>query len=101
MWKLMTGTIAKSIYNFLDVSDKLPPVEQKGCNKKSRGTKDQLLINKMILRDCRKGHKNLRMAWIDYEKAYNMVAHSWILESLKLVQVSDNIFEFIKRSMAN
>ena len=33
MWKLMTGTIAESIYNFLDVNDKLP-VEQKGCKKK-------------------------------------------------------------------
>ena len=33
MWKLMTGTIAESINNFLDVNDKLP-VEQKGCKKK-------------------------------------------------------------------
>ena len=39
MWKLMTGTIAESIYNFLDGNDKLP-VEQKGCRKKGRGTKD-------------------------------------------------------------
>ena len=41
----MTGTIAGSIYNFFDVNDKLPS-EQKGCKKKSRGTKDQLLIDK-------------------------------------------------------
>ena len=33
VWKLMTGTIAESIYNFLDVNDKIP-VEQKGCKKK-------------------------------------------------------------------
>ena len=32
-WKLMTGIIAESIYNFLDVNGKLP-VEQKGCKKK-------------------------------------------------------------------
>ena len=63
MWKLMTGTIAESIYNFLDLNDKLP-VEQKGCREKSRGTKDQLLIDKMILRDCRKRHTNLGIAWI-------------------------------------
>ena len=74
----MTGTIAESIYIFLDANDKLP-VEQKGCKKKSRGTKDQLLIDKTILQDCRKRHTNLGMAWIDYEKAYNMVPHSWIL----------------------
>ena len=29
------------------------PVKQKGCKKKSRGTKDQFLIDKKILRDCR------------------------------------------------
>ena len=33
MWKLMTGTTAESICNFLDVNDK-QPVEQKGCKKK-------------------------------------------------------------------
>ena len=48
----MTGTIAERIYIFLDANDKLP-VEQKGCKKKSRGTKDQLLIDKTILQDCR------------------------------------------------
>ena len=53
MEKLMTGTIAESIYNFLDVNDKLP-AEQKGCRTESRATKDQSLIDKTILRDCRK-----------------------------------------------
>ena len=68
---------------------------------KSIGTKDQLLIDKAILRDSRNRHTNLGMAWIDYKKAYDMVPHSWILESLELVQVSDNILKFVKRSMAN
>ena len=81
MWKLITGTTAESIYHFLDVNDKLP-VEQKEYKKKSRVTNYQLLIDKTILRDCRKRHINLRMAWIDYKKAYDMVPHSWILEAL-------------------
>ena len=96
----MTGTIAESVYNFLDVNDKLP-VEQKEYRKKIRGTKDQLLVDKTILHDCRKRHTNLRMAWIDCKKAYDMVPHSWILSSLELVQVSENILGFVKRSMAN
>ena len=50
MWKLMTGTITESIYNFFDVNDKLP-AEQKGCRKKGRGTKGQLLIDKTMLSD--------------------------------------------------
>ena len=99
MWKLMTETVAESMSNFLDMNDKLP-VEQKGCKKESRMTKDQLLVDKTILRDCRKRYTTLGMAWIDYKKAYDMVPHSSILESLELVQVSDNILEFVKRSMA-
>ena len=35
---------------------------------------------------------------MDYKKAYDMVPHSWILESLELVQAPDNIFEFVKIS---
>ena len=62
MWKLMTRTIAESIYNFLDVNDKLP-VQQNECRKKTKGTKDQLLIDKTILCDCRKRHTNLGMRW--------------------------------------
>ena len=96
----MTGTIAESIYNFFDVNDKLL-VEQEGCKKKSRGTKDQLLIDKTILHDCRQRHTNLGMAWIDYKKAYDMVPFSWILESLELVQMSDKFGEFVKRSIAH
>ena len=97
---LYFGTIAESIYNFLDVNDKLAP-EQKGCKKKSRRTKDQFLIDKTILRDCRKRHTNLEITWIDYKKAYDMVPHPWILERLEHVQVSDSILEFVKRTMAN
>ena len=82
------------------MNDKLPG-EQKWCKKKSRKIKDQLLIDKTILLDGKKRHTNLGMAWIDYKKAYDMVPHSWILESLELVQVSDNILEFAKMSMAN
>ena len=56
----MTRTIADSIYNFIDVNDKLPIEQkgQKGNRKKSRRTKDQLLIDKMILHDYKKRHKS-------------------------------------------
>ena len=50
----------------------LLPNEQKGCRKNSRGTKDQLLIDKAILKNCQRRHTNLSMAWIAYRKAYDM-----------------------------
>ena len=79
MWKLPTGMIAEETYNYLD-HRKLLPDEQKGCRRGSRGTKDHLLIDKTVLKDCRERHTNLSMVWIDYKKAYDLVPHSWIIE---------------------
>ena len=100
MWKLMTGIISNSVYDYLEINN-IFPSEQKGCKRKSRGTKDQLLIDKTVMKDCKKRHTNLGMAWIDYRKAYDMIPHSWILESLKMVNVADNVIEMLKRSMNN
>ena len=55
----------------------------------------------MVLNDCKKRHTNLGMVWIDYKKDCDMIPHSWILESLKLVQMSENIVQFIRKSMKN
>ena len=74
MWKLMNGIIAESIYGFLEGNLVLPN-EQKGCRRKSRRTKDQLIIDKMVLKDCRRRNTNLAMVWIDYRKAYDMIPH--------------------------
>ena len=74
MWKLMTGIIANSVCEYLEVYN-LIPVEQKGCRRNIRGTKDQLLIDKMVLNDCKKRHTNLGMVWNDYKKDY-MIPHS-------------------------
>ena len=75
------------------------PDEQKGCRRGSRGTKDQLLIDKAVLRDCKRRSTNLAMAWIDFRKAYDMVPHSWILECLELFGVANNIRIFLQESM--
>ena len=69
----------KCIYDHL--ADKgLIPWEQKRCKRKSRGMKDQLLTDKMIMRHAKRKQRNLRMIWIDYEKAYNLVPNSWIIK---------------------
>jgi hypothetical protein len=98
MWKLLTGMIADRMYDHL-VQNEILPVEQKGCRKRSKGTKDQLLIDKLVLRDCKRRHTNLAMAWVDYRKAYDMVPHSWIMECLKMFGCASNITKFIGRSM--
>ena len=55
----------------------------------------------MVLADCKRKHKNLAMAWVDYKKAYDMVPHSWIIESLQMAQVAKNKITFLLKSMVN
>ena len=98
MWKLFTGIISDNLYEYLNSSGILP-VEQKGCRRDSRGTKDQLLIDKLIIKNCKRRKTNLSMAWIDYKKAYDMIPHSWILECLKMVGVDEKIITMLENSM--
>ena len=76
MWKLFIGIIGEKVYNHLGDKGILPP-EQKRGRRGCRGTKDLLMIDKMILRNCGRRLTNLAVAWIDFTKAYDMVSHSW------------------------
>ena len=100
MWKLLTGIMSEKTYQHL-FENHLLPVEQKGCRKKTMGTKDHLVIDKMVMGDSKSRKKNLSMGWIDFKKAYDMVPHSWILETLKMFGVADNLVNIIKSSMPN
>ena len=82
-YKLLTGIIADAIYEHLDGGNFLDE-EQKGCRRGRQGTKDQLLINRMILEDCKARGRDLSMAWIDYKKAYDSDLHSWLILCLVL-----------------
>ena len=75
------------------------PYEQKSCYVNNRGTKDQLLIDKVLMLDSQWNRKNLNMAWIDLRKAYDSVQHNWLLKYLNLFGVHKNICSFIAQSM--
>ena len=97
IWKLLTGIISDKTYHLEE--NKLLPGEQKGSRRKCQGTKDQLVIDRCILQNCRKRKTNLSMAWVDYKKAYNMVPHSWIITTMGVVGLADNIIGLIKQNM--
>ena len=98
MWKVLNRYYFRG-YVLFHGKRKLIPEEQRGCRRKSRGTKNQLLIDKTILKDCRKSRTNLAMAWIDYRKAYDFVPHSWILECLDMLGIADNVINVLEKSM--
>ena len=53
MWKFLTGVTAEEMYIYLE-REKIVPEEQKGYKRGSLGTKDQLLIDKTVLKDSKK-----------------------------------------------
>ena len=98
MWKTLTGILADKLYEHLSDQDVIGD-EQKGCIRNSRGTKDHLMLDKAILRDSRKRSTNLAICWIDYQKAYDLLPHSWILETMETTGMAKNVIELIRNSM--
>ena len=82
--------IYEKVYAHLSAKNVLPD-EQNSCRKDSRRTKDQLLIDKQILKYCKKHQRNLAMKWINYKKAYDMMPHGSIIEAMEMVRIPDNI----------
>jgi len=39
------------------------------------------------------------MAWIDYQKAFDRVSHSWIIKSLELIGTNYKVISFTKKVM--
>ena len=77
----------------------LLPIEQKGCRKNTRGTKDHLLVDKMILKNCKRRQIGLNINWIDYKKAYDSIPHSWILKSLEMLKINNKTVQFLSKCM--
>jgi hypothetical protein len=79
--------------------ENLIPKEQKGCRSRTKGCKDQLVISKAILQECKSRTKNSSMAWIDYQKAFDRVPPSWIIKSLELIGINNKVISFTKKVM--
>ena len=98
LWKLKTGIIADKLYQNLG-NENLLLEEQKGCKHASRGTKNQLLIDKAVIRNCKRRKTNLNMAWVYFRKAYDMIPHAWIIKALKLIGAAPDAIALLRSTM--
>ena len=74
-------------------------MNRKDAGGRAKGQRTNSLLTELFLEIAKHKHNNLAMAWIDYKKAFDMVPHSWIIESLKLAQLAPNVVDFVGRSM--
>jgi hypothetical protein len=56
IYKLHASIISRCMQKYMD-DENLMPKEQKGCCRGSKGCKDQLLISKVILQECKRKKK--------------------------------------------
>ena len=87
---ILTGVFSEKTYEHMNENNLLP-IEQKRCRNSSRVTKDHLTIDKLVLKNCKNRLTNLCMSWSDFKKAYDMVPHSWITESMKMFGLAENL----------
>jgi hypothetical protein len=97
-YKLLTSIISRCMQKYMD-DENLLPKEQKRCSSGTKGCKDQRLISKVILRDCKSRKTSLSMAWIDYQKVFDRVPHSWIIKYLELIGINNKVIAFTKKAM--
>ena len=95
MMKTYTGTLAKFIEEHL-IENSIVYSEQAGAKKRLWGCTDQLLINRVVTNEAKKGRRNLSMIWLDYKKAYDSVPHAWIIEALRLAKIPDTIIAAVQ-----
>lgn len=98
VWKVMTSVLSDRIYTHLE-GQSVMPWEQKGCQRRTRATKDQLIVDNGVMKDCKRRKTNLTMGWVDYKKAYDMVPHSWLKECMDIFKVDNQVKTFLERSM--
>ena len=95
LWKFKTGIIADKLYQHLQ-NENLLLEEQKGCRQISSGTKNELWINKAVIRNFKRTKTNLNMAWVDFRKVYAIVLYAWIIKALKLIgYLSPNVIALL------
>ena len=98
IWKTFSGMIADRIMQHV-TNNRVMSFEQKGARPGSRGTKEQLAIDRSVTEDNKKRHTNLAMAWIDYQKAYDSVPHTWITRCLEIYKIDKKIQQLIQTAM--
>ena len=81
MYKLSTSCLNLFTQDHCE-SNEIVTDEQAGGKKGVWGCAEQLLINKIVLKEVKKQRRNLITVWLDYAKAFDSVSHSWLFTAI-------------------
>ena len=98
IYKIITACITH-ILNLHVETQNIMTEEQKGCRKGSKGCKEQLIIDSVILNQASKKNRKLFCCYIDYQKAYDSVPHTWLIRALEIYKVHPTVVKFLGHLM--
>ena len=81
-YKLLTGAASRVLMHHADRFQLLPE-EQKALRKGRRGCLDALAIDLAVSKEKKDKEKDMSVAWLDFRKAYDLVPHRVILDTVK------------------
>ena len=97
-YKIFTGMIGNYMQEHAarnDIWDK----SQLGTCSGVLGTVDQLIIDRAIMDEVKGQQRNLAVAFYDYQKAYDMVRHDWMIRVYQWMGVPEQLIEVVKELM--
>ncbi|KAL0822073.1 hypothetical protein ABMA28_005438 [Loxostege sticticalis] len=100
LYKLITSCITNKLNSHIE-NNKILSEEQKGCRRNHLGCKEQLVIDSIILKHAHKHKRNINITYIDYQKAFDSVPHSWLIRVLQIYKVNPTIITFLESAMSN
>ena len=62
-------------------------------------TVDQLLIDAAIMAEVRNQQRNLAVAFYDYQKAYDMVRHDWMIRVYRWMGIQEKVVKVLIKLM--
>ena len=62
-------------------------------------TVDQLLIDAAIMDEMRNQQRNLAVAFYDYQKAYDMVRHDWMIRVYRWMGIQEKVVKVLIKLM--
>lgn len=98
LYKILSAVIRDKIDTYLE-QENIMTEEQKGCKRRALGCKEQITIDAVILEQARQRQRNICMAYVDYQKAFDSIPHSWLLKVLEIYSIDNTIINFLQHTM--
>ena len=97
-YKIFTGLLGKRMKDRADKNE-IWDKNQLGTCSGGLDTVDQLLIDSAIMDEIHENKRNLAVSFYDYQKAYNMVRHHWMIRVFTWMGYSSKLINVLKQLM--